>query len=419
MFCRYLLQDIEKITASSKNFKRKEYDVFRSASFTYYMNKNALVITYHVKNCQRVGGFHYFINYLEDFSYDIDWVVSPVSFSWVYHNNDKENFKNFIDLWNGIEFEEKGVKIRHFSVPIFMPAKIAKLLKMNLGENYWPKWQQLKKKLKTSYDIILIEGVGCQYALDLKKDYPNARIIYRPSDILETFSNVPNPMMLEKNMIETANFTACVDENQLKYYKKFTSPYSKILVLRNPITTNEDIDFLMRWTPKKNTHKTVVYIGVSGIDLNLIEFAATQNVTAEFIVIGPFEKKSHDNVKYLGTLTKMQYLPYLENADVGVNPLSLAEFNHSKNTLVGYTRKITNYMRFLLPVVTTGSDNYLHLKGFYNAQNANEFSDYIRKALTYSVNDRIALKSEYLMALELFLESKTKSQFFELIEGSI
>lgn len=378
------------------------------------MEKNALVITYHVKNCQRVGGFHYFIKYLEEFSYNVDWVTCPVSLSWIFHNNDKENFKNFVDLWRGISFKENDVTVFHFSAPLFIPAKLAKLLKMKTGENYWPSWKRLKKKLKPVYDIILIEGVGCQYAADYKKDYPSAQIIYRPSDILETFSNAANASLLERQMIGLSDITACVDENQVKYYVNHGVDHTKLSILRNPMSTQKDIIFLQNWFPAESKQKSVVYIGTSFVDLDLIEYAATQNNEAEFIVIGPFERNSHDNVKYLGSMSKEEYIPYLESSSVGISPVRAS----NSKIVYGYTRKILTYMCYLLPIVTTCSDNYLNVKGFFVAQNADEFSQLIKTALTYSVQDRIALRDGYTEVMKTFLEDKCKSQFHNIISNN-
>lgn len=370
------------------------------------------MITYHVKNCQRIGGFHYFIKYLEKLSYDVDWVTCTVSLSWIFRKNDRDNLGNFIDLWKGITFEENNVTVRHFSAPVFIPAKIAKIFGMKLGYHYWPSWRKLRKRMKSKYDVILVEGVGCQYAAEIKKDYPDAKIIYRPSDILETFSEVKDAQILEARMIETADVTLCVDENQLKYYLKFVDKKEKLDILRNPLSTKEDILFLKNIKPHESLKKSLVYVGTSFLDIELIEYAALKNQDADFIIIGPFNKKSHDNVKYLGTLNKEQYVSYLEQANVGINPLAI------NNNIMpyGYTRKIISYMTYLLPVVTTNSANYLNVDGFFVAKNKDEFSDYIKETLAYSIDERLSLKKGYMRVMEEFLEENVEQKFKTILE---
>lgn len=377
------------------------------------MGKNALVITYHVKNCKRKGGFHYFIKYLEELSYCIDWVTCPVSLSWALCHNDRENMNNLIGLWKGIHFTERDAKVYHFASPVFLPARLAELLKMKLGRNYWPKWKRIRKRLKAAYDVILVEGVGCQYAQDLKNNYPDAQIIYRPSDILKTFSNAPNADMLEIAMIKTADRTLCVDENQLAYYKKLIKKDGRLKVLRNPLASKENIKIIKSWKPSGSQHKTVIYIGVSFVDLDMIEYAASQNGIAEFLVIGPFSRTSHDNIKYLGSLEKKQYITYLETANVGICPIK----SQHENVFYGYTRKIIQYMQYLMPIVATCSDNYLNVAGFKVAHGADEFAKFVGDALTYTTEDRIQLRDGYLKVIELFLEDKCRNQFFECLNS--
>lgn len=379
------------------------------------MKKNALVITYHVKNCQRVGGFHYFINYLEKLSYDIDWVTCPISLSWVLHHNDRENKKNFIDLWRGITFEENGVTVRHFSTPVFIPAKIAKIMGMKIGEHYWPDWKRVRKRLKHNYDVILVEGVGCQYASDLRYNYREARIIYRPSDILETFSEIPDAVELEKRMMEAADITVCVDENQQQYYKRIGSPDNNIQVLRNPMTTEADREFLKNWIPKEISQKSVVYMGVSCVDLNVIEYAASKLKYVRFYIIGPHRGKTHDNIEYLGVLNKKQFEYYLENANVGISTLNEEMFGKNNIALPGYTRKFISYMKYLLPIVTMYYSNYLNIKGFYVSNCKEKFYELIKEALAFSVQDREKLREDYLMVMKLFSAADVESEFKKIL----
>lgn len=372
------------------------------------MNKKALVLTYHVKNCKREGGFHKFISYLKEMSFDIDWVTCTMSFSWVLHKNDRENIKNFLDLWKGIEFQEGSVYIRHFAVPVWLPAKMARYLNKELCDHYWASWKKIRKRLQGQYDVILVEGTGAQYAVDLRKEYPTAKIIYRPSDILESYFKIPDAVEIEKKMIEIADITYCVDENQRNYYTNHSSYHNKLQILRNPVASEQDILELRNYVPEETKRKSVVYLGVSGVDLELIESTAKHYQDVTFVVIGPFDKKSHDNVVYTGALKKDEYHVYLKEAAVGIQPM-----RKSLKGLVkfGYTKKIILYMKYLLPIVATGSDNYLNTEGFFTAENADEFITLVGKALSYSLNERIELREGYLEVLEEFVDLKCKEQF--------
>lgn len=378
-------------------------------------DKKALVLTYHVKNCSRVGGFHRFIDFLCQDSYDVDWVTLTVSVSWLFKKNDRENAKNFFDLWRGIDFERFGSHVRHFGPPIWVPAKIARMFKLELGKYYWPKWGKIRKKLLDHYDVILVEGIACQYAEDLKRDFPNSRLLYRPSDILRMFSDVPDPDGLEKKMIGVADATLCVDETGLNYYKRIAGQNARIDILRNPITTEKDIQTAREFKPVIENKKTVVYVGVSYFDVSLVEYAASLNKEALFIMIGPLNGKTHDNIVYTGALSESEYSEQLKKASVGISPLNPEMIHKEKGIAVGYTRKIINYMKYLMPVVATCSTNYFKVGGFFCVDSKDEFANKIAECLTFTLDDREKLREQYLFVLEAFSEGKSKERFLEYV----
>ena len=307
--------------------------------------------------------------------------------------------------------------MRHFSSPVWIPAKVAKILHMKLGVNYWPKWRKLRKRLSDSYDVILVEGTACQYSEDLRRDYPQSKILYRPSDILCTFSDVPSPEQIEKKMVDVADRTLCVDEISLKYYKKIAGEDASIEILRNPITTEKDIQNLREYKPEIEDELVVLYIGVSCIDREIVEYAANMNKNATFVIIGPVGGSSHDNVVYTGTLTEPQYTEFLKKACVGINPLNPGLIQKEKNIAVGYTRKIINYMKYLMPVVATCSSNYLDIDGFFCVNSKEEFSNKISECLRYTIEEREKLRDGYLFAMRVFSEEESKKHFFSILNG--
>ncbi|MCR5592152.1 MAG: hypothetical protein K6F79_00205 [Saccharofermentans sp.] len=377
--------------------------------------KKALVLTYHVKNCTRIGGFHLFIDFLCQAGYDVDWVPVTMSSTWIIAHNDKENLRNFIELCKGIQFEQHESLVRHFSVPVWIPAKIAKMLKMPLGNHYWPKWKKLRKRLADSYDVILVEGTACQYADDLKTAFPQSKIIYRPSDILCMFSDVPSPELIEKRMIEVADVTLCVDELCLSYYKGISGEDSRLSILRNPITTDEDIENAKNWIPQSSEEPLVVYLGVSYIDKDIVEYTAERNRSAKFVIIGP-SGESHDNVIYTGPLKESEFIGYLEKACIGISPLRNDMIHEEKGISIGYTRKIIKYMRYLMPIVATCSENYLNIDGFFCVNSKEEFSEKVSDCLKYTIDDREKLRKAYLYAMSVFSENESRKEFLSFLK---
>ena len=355
------------------------------------MNRKALVITYHVKECKRVGGFHQFISFLTDDGFDVDWFTNTVSSAWIWHRNDRENVRNFFRLLKGFSFTEKNVMVRQFTVPIWIPAKVAKYVNDELYNHYWPSWKKIRKKLQNQYDVILVEGPGAQYVLELRRDYPDSKLIYRPSDVLCTYTKISDANEIEKRMIANADVTYCVDENQMQFYRQIGGDKSKLKILRNPLISQKQIEEFQTYHPSCSANPCVIYIGVSGVDLDCIEYAANKNKDIPFVVVGPFSRNSHDNITYTGVLTEPLFTPYLQNAAVGIEPL-VDNFDQIK---VGYTRKVIRYMRYLLPVVVTRHENYRNVKGFINAVGYDDFSNKVKEAYKMTMKERYGLKDGY------------------------
>lgn len=373
----------------------------------------ALVLTYHIKDSKRVGGFHRFITYLQERACDIDWVPLTVSSSWVFQRNDRENARNFFKLCHGESVEEGGSCLRYFTVPVFVPARLSAKIGKDLTGCYWPDWKRLRKRLANSYDLILVEGVGCQYGPMLREAYPTAKIIYRPSDILKSFSSASNPENLETEMIEASDATCCVDENQLNYYLSIGADPLRLSILRNPLCSADAKNRLMDFRLPQNGRKSVVYLGTSFVDLDLIEKAAERFSAVEFIVIGPFDRKSRGNLRYTGSLTQKEYAPILEQASVGVSPIS-RQMHEDSGVIFGYTRKIIQYMQYLLPIVATYSSNYMNVQGFYTAFSEEEFLETLGRVLDFELDDRESLRSGYLRVMDEFSEEKVRMQFLNL-----
>lgn len=376
------------------------------------MNKKALVITFHLKNCKRLGGFHTFIDLLMKNGYDVDWLTTNVNASWLLRNTDRENLYNLFTTWRGIDFEKYGSKCHHFSVPFLIPGKIKKILGFAEYELNYSKWNRIKKRLQKDYDVILVEGSGAQYGSDLRRDYPNAKIIYRPSDILCTVIDDNNANDIEFKMMQNADITLCVDENQREYYKAYISKSIKYDILRNPLCNDDDIRKLKEYKiSAEKTMRNVVYVGVSFLDTYLVEGAASIIKDANFYIIGPFDKKSHDNVVYTGPLHNKFLDKYFESACVGISPID----RKRDHVLYGYTGKIILYMKYLLPIVATNSSNYFNISGIKIAKDLDTFVRYIQSFLNYKVSNRLALKEEYLKLMEEFNVKNTERKLISVL----
>ena len=376
------------------------------------MDKNALVMSFHLKNGKRKGGFHFWIDTLLKNGYSVDWVTMPMNLSWIFKNTDRENFRNFFSLLFGINYTKYNHIAKNFAVPFIIPGKFKTFLGLSNDSLNYASWERIHKKLDDHYDIVLVEGVACKYADELKQCYKDSKIIYRPSDIFATFCPVDDADDIECNMIKKSHVTLCVDENQLNYYKELGIEGSKLKILNNPLSNDEDISFLKNYSPVSSNN--VVYVGVSFCDFEYIEYAAKLNHNLSFYVIGPFNMKSHDNIVYTGPLSKNEFESYLLNAKVAIAPVKLT----SNFNLYGYTGKIILYMKYLLPIVATNFSNYLEVKGIYNVKSKEEFSSQISILSQVSIDYRERLRKDYLKVLEKFTYVSAEKKFVNELVSS-
>lgn len=379
--------------------------------------KRALVISYHLKNSMRIGGFHYFIKFLNAMGYEVDWFTNPVSISWLWKREDRANARNFFQLQKGQKEMKNGSAIYNFGVPLYIPARAAKLLKLKVGTYFWPSWKRVRRRLKDSYDVILVEGNNCQYALDIKRDYPQAKIIFRISDIMGTFSTLKNTIAYEKRMIRVSDIVWCVDEGMMGYYLRNQVPRERLSILRNPFCTAEDIAFMKSFVPQEcRPRKSVVYVGVSFFNFAYIEYAAKKNPDSDFIIIGPFHKKSHGNIYYKGSMVPEEFEKILSTASVAMVQVTQDEFKSENGIRYGYTRKVISYMKYLLPIVANCSSNYRGIDGFYCVDTKEEFSSKIHACLRMGVEERIRFREGFEEVMGLFLEDRVQAEFERCIE---
>ena len=377
--------------------------------------KKALIMTYHVLNSIKRGGFHSFIEFLLEDGYNVDVYTGQMNISWLYHKDDRANVKNFFRLWWGRKTLVGEKKVREFSIPMLIPRRVAKLLGLKTSKEYWPKWKRIAKRLENNYDLILVESVACQYASDIKTRYPNTKIVYRPSDVLTSYSEISNAKELEIEMIRSASVSICVDPMQIEYYKTIVGSSIELSILPNPIVSNDDCFFASRFVPCFHERKTIVYMGVSFFDNEMIEYAAKKLPDMLFYIIGPLGFSSHDNIVYTGRITKQEYELFFESADVAINPIISNSFITTNNYKYGYTGKILGYMKYLLPIVATHSDNYFHVDGFFPVASKDSFVEKIVECVSMTPSERMRLRTQYLKVMHYFLRDDVKNKFDRII----
>jgi glycosyltransferase involved in cell wall biosynthesis len=135
--------------------------------------------------------------------------------------------------------------------------------------------------------------------------------------------------------------------------------------------------------------KVVGYYGALApwFDYELLEMVAQKRGDLVFVLIGPEYERSLSassllhlaNVHWLGEKKYIELPAYLHCFDVAVIPFRLSRLTHAVSPI-----KLFEYMAGGKPIVATPMTESMRIKGVLFAQNADEFSNQIDKALSLS-----------------------------------
>jgi len=359
---------------------------------------NALLLTYHIFEGVRRGGIHYIANYLSKIGYNIDFVTNPVYIKWLfkYGLNDRENVKNLFRLIKGIRYDVfDGVEIRNFSIPILIPYKLASFIN-NKFKNFGlvSNWCLLEKRLRSSYNIIVIESTSSILLLKkLRERYPKSKIIYRPSDPVMAYSDIKLLINAEKDIIQSADRIWLVNESAKSFYeKKLKIRLKNYFILNNPVVYGKEIN-------EKNINISnrgikAVYVGCFPIDYDLIDMSSEKYKSAEFIIIGPYKDKlKKNNVIFTGPLNRERCKEIIRGCNIGIIPYKK---RREINQLFEITGKVGIFMLYGLPIVGMNiSETLAKLKGFYVAKNHDEFLNYFSDAIMLNEIERVKIFAAY------------------------
>lgn len=366
------------------------------------MKKNALLLTYHLLEYTRVAGFHKISDLLIKHDFNVDFVTIPFSIYWLFKNNDRENFTNFRKLMRKIpESVEKNVS--NFSVPSFVPFRIQE--KLSIRNSKWIQliyWNRLKRRLKSHYDLIIIESTTAVLLFDfLRNTYPDSKIVYRPSDPLIAYSKSESLLCAESNILKNADDIWFVNKSSKDFCEsKYGCRLSKYRIIHNALISEKELKKKKQDKPIKRQKKTILYLGVFPIDYELIRRVAKKFPEVDIVIIGPYKDiLKMNNIVFTGPLPLKEAKRLLSEAHLGIVPYIK---KGRINELFEITGKIAIYMASGLPIVAINVSRKLNEYHCHVVSSIKEFIGAVEKYLRKS--DAVSIDySEYL--LEYTIES--------------
>lgn len=204
-------------------------------------------------------------------------------------------------------------------------------------------------------DLIFIDEPRLGYLL---KAWPDATVVYRPTDVYSMIRNDPSIDAAEREVIARADAFIATSEPVAQHIRAMGA--SDVLVLENGVDLNHftegpDYDVEARLPPTPRA----VYAGALDhrFGLDSLVAAAKMNPKVSFVVIGPAKKniaaelEGLPNVTLLGAID-YEYLPsYLRRCQLALLPLSNDPSNQGRSPM-----KIFEYASLGLAVVATETE---------------------------------------------------------------
>lgn len=370
--------------------------------------KKICFVTYHNWKTKRHGGFHQFAQASAEKGIETVFFSFSRPYYIIFKKEERLN-KHVLDtLSRGVDHKVgKGV-IHNVTWPtLALPGEIRKYVPYSVNEwlitHSFTPFKIFKNKWLRNTDCFVFES--CEAVLlakKVKKNFPNARIIYRPSDPLWEFSNDFFNEKGEADMIKIADLVITVNEESINGYQyKFPDIFdeSKFRCIPNGVSLNEYRQH--HEVPELLKHQnTACYIGAFLPDWNLLKKSAETLPEVRFIIITPHKLDnetqeivdSFDNLFYIDGIPSADVPKWISNCHVVIQPFP-KEYGHLEKKSLGLTAKNYKAIAANKPIVTCNIPLKLSKYGLITSDNSADFINGLRRAL--SISNQSELYSDF------------------------
>ena len=353
-------------------------------------------ITSHHWETKRQGGFHKFAEFSADAGMETIFFSFPRPYYGYFMNREQLNPSLLKKLNKGEIYKtDSGNTILNITFSTFrIPDSIAKFF-----PDFIVNWllihsfKRIDKFLRQFFyntDYFVFESCeGIAFLEKIKKTFPNAKIIYRPSDPM-VFAEVPKRVKkLEEKILKTADMNFIVHEEGLEAYKRIIPDFDssvKYQLLSNGI----DIEsYLKKYNKPVALQKenTLLYVGAWDIEWNLIFNAAKKAPNFNYIIVCPnypsnkilSEIKNFSNIDYIPGIKPSEVPSWITNSDVIIVPYKTDFY---KDRPLGITAKYYQAMAAEKPIVAYSDTPKLKDVGITVTYNYEDFIEAIKIAIS-------------------------------------
>lgn len=361
------------------------------------MTVNALFITYHNWKDKRIGGFHYLAAALAERGDDVGFFSFPRPLITVLTSRSERcNARTMVRLSRGVSYSFGKGSISNFTAPTLgMPGRLGRALgpvNYELSRATVPPLQLLLRRRAPKVDVCVVEStVGVCLLEMLRRCYPHAVLIYRPSDPLVANPNCPAWLArAEQEMLAAADVVLLVnEEGRETYLARFGAQFVSELncrILENGVNYSA---FQKRYPRPKEfvaERKVVLYLGAAIPDWASILGLAAEIPEATVCVVCPErpQKKwlraaaAYKNFVYIDGVAPDEVPAYVTNCDVFAVAYPPGLWRHKP---WGFHAKLQQAIAARKPVVGINVNPSLERYGIVVAKDAESFAESVKAAL--------------------------------------
>ena len=321
-------------------------------------------ITTHNWDTKRQGGFHKFAEATAQAGIDTVFFSFPRPYYGLLMKREQLNPKVIKLLKKGKTYDINGNSILNVTFPTFrLPDSAGKLLSNKIMNFFlthsFKSFKSFCKKYLYDTDCFVFESCeGVIFIDKLKKIFPQAKMIYRPSDPM-VYASIPERVKkMEQNILYKADLSLIVNEEGITAYKKLIPDFEQ-KVNYKLLSNGIDIESYTEKYPvpellqKKNT---ILYVGAWEVEWPLLFKAAQTNQDFNYIVVCPNYPSSGiqkqveqtSNLFYVPGIKPYEVPAWITNCSVVMVPY-VTDFY--KDRPLGITAKYYQAMAAKKPIV--------------------------------------------------------------------
>ena len=385
--------------------------------------KKITFLTGHNWKSNRLGGFHKFAEEAVKQGIDVVFFSFPRPYYSYFQHQELYNKKTIKQLQKGIVYNYEKATLKNVTFSTFkLPNFFNKFLSdsaMNAFERFSIKsFKKFALENFSNTDVFVFESCdGMIFLKKLKKLFPNAKFVYRPSDPLMFDGCLIRYYKNEKYMILNADLNIIVNQEGLNLYKRKIPDFEKT-VKYTLLSNGVDIESYQKKYPIPELlqrSNTFLYVGAWEVEWNLLFESAKTLPDFNFIIVCPNYPeesivqniKNYSNLFYVPGIKPQEVPAWITNCSVVIVPY-VTDFY--KNRPLGITAKYYQAMAAGKPIVAYCDTPKLKDEGISVTYTYKDFIEECKKS--------IEIKSKaYNFDLKDRQWSNITKKFMELLNG--